>query len=241
MIKINQKKFKNTEKGFTLVELLVTLSIFLVISAMTLANYPQFNSRTSLTGLAQEISISVREAQVYGVSVKSATSSTVAGSSYPAYGIFFGKDAIATTYAGSKAYSLFFDKPGVATGKFGLSIGDEFATDNSEMLDTTIIGNGNKITQIRGYGCELGVADGTQLDAVFIVFRRPNPDAKIKVLPSSGTNVWSSGSVGGFPATTNSSYKSCGQVNITIVSRDAQFKKDVVVYSTGQITVAETI
>jgi len=237
MIKLNLKKLNN--RGFTLVELLVALSIFLVISAITLSNYPQFNSRTSLTGLAQEISISIREAQVYGVSVKSATSSSVAGSTYPAYGIFFGNDAISTTHANTKAYSLFFDKPGAATGKFGLSIGDEFATDNYEILDTTNIGNGNKITQIRGYGCDTGVADGTQLDAAFIVFRRPNPDAKIKVLVQDSNHIWSVGSVGGFPPTT--SYKSCGQVNITITSRDVQFKKDIVVYSTGQITVAETI
>uniref|UniRef100_UPI002B1DDAC5 pilus assembly FimT family protein n=1 Tax=Pseudomonas glycinae TaxID=1785145 RepID=UPI002B1DDAC5 len=62
-------KNKNTikgKRGFTLVELLVTVGVFAVVSGLTLANYPKFNSQTAITGLAQQIAIAIREAQVYG-------------------------------------------------------------------------------------------------------------------------------------------------------------------------------
>jgi prepilin-type N-terminal cleavage/methylation domain-containing protein len=230
--KIFQRQ-KNKSRGFTLTELLVTLSIVTVISGMVIANYPSFNSRTSLTGLAQQIAISVREAQVYGVSVRTATSSVVGGGTYPAYGVFFGRDTIATTHASDKSYSLFYDQAGVATGKFGISIGDEVPTSNTEILQRFDIGNGNKITKICAKTSSLP-STCTEAAAAFVVFRRPNPDAKIKILPA-GSYVWSNGFASG------AAYQSAGELRVTIVSRDGAYKKDIVVYSSGQITIAESI
>ena len=107
-----KKNKQNKQNGFTLVELLVTVGIFAVISGITLANYPKFNTQTALTGLAQQIAISIREAQVYGVAVRnSSTTANIATQDvYPAYGIFFATTSAATVNGNATSYSVFFYK-----------------------------------------------------------------------------------------------------------------------------------
>ena len=57
-------------RGFTLIELMVTLAIFTIMTSVIMANYPGFNNKIALEVLAQDIALSIRQAQVYGISVR---------------------------------------------------------------------------------------------------------------------------------------------------------------------------
>ena len=115
---------KKSQKGFTLVELLVSIAIFSVITTMAVFNNSQFNSSVLLTNLAYEVAISIRQAQVYGVTVRKNS----AGSFDSAYGIHFDMNT-------PTAYSLFEDKPTINhicdvsecadTGQMGGKSGDD--------------------------------------------------------------------------------------------------------------------
>ena len=76
-----------SSSGFTLIELLVAIGIFLVVTAVTLANFPSFSNRLSLNLLAEDITLSVKQAQVFGSSVYGVKTS--AGKTFDAVGVHF--------------------------------------------------------------------------------------------------------------------------------------------------------
>lgn len=56
-------------KGFSLVELLVVVSIFLVITSVVLFNQNKFSSDISISNVAYSIALEIRQAQVSGILV----------------------------------------------------------------------------------------------------------------------------------------------------------------------------
>lgn len=54
---------KNKTKGFSLLELLVVISIFTIITTIALFNQGQLNSNVLLTNLAYDVALTVREVQ----------------------------------------------------------------------------------------------------------------------------------------------------------------------------------
>ncbi|MBU3925559.1 type II secretion system GspH family protein, partial [Patescibacteria group bacterium] len=83
-------------KGFTLLEVLITLSIFVIVASLILANYPEFQAGISLKRTSQEIALTIREAQSYSLSVKGFQDE------YKGYGVYFEK-------FNSNSYILFSD------------------------------------------------------------------------------------------------------------------------------------
>ena len=73
-----------SKDAFTLIELLVVMAIFSVISLLILANHSRFNSSVLLGSLAYDMALSVRQAQVYGVSVQTFNANFQVG-----YGVHF--------------------------------------------------------------------------------------------------------------------------------------------------------
>jgi prepilin-type N-terminal cleavage/methylation domain-containing protein len=84
------------EKGFTLIELLVVTAILVIITSLVLVNSNRFGGTVLLQNLAYDVALSVREAQVYGISVRSFSGEFDFG-----YGMHFD--------AGSQTYVLFAD------------------------------------------------------------------------------------------------------------------------------------
>ena len=58
--------------GFSIIELLISISIFTIRTAIVIVDYPKFSSGLVVETVAQEIALTIRTAQSYGLSVKSA-------------------------------------------------------------------------------------------------------------------------------------------------------------------------
>ncbi|HEU5114397.1 MAG TPA: prepilin-type N-terminal cleavage/methylation domain-containing protein [Candidatus Paceibacterota bacterium] len=147
-------------KGFTLVELLVSIAIFTVITTIAVYNNGQFNGSVLLTNLAYEIALSIRQAQYYGISVRQNTAQNFDSG----YGIDF-KTSSPTSY------TLFEDK----------SSGSQHVFDASDAtVQTFSIAKGNKVPKV----CVDGDCSKSTVDISFV---RPNPDAYITANGIVGT------------------------------------------------------
>jgi prepilin-type N-terminal cleavage/methylation domain-containing protein len=155
---------KKAQQGFTLVELLVSIAIFSVITTMAVFNNAQFNSSVLLTNLAYEVAISIRQSQVYGVTVRK----NAAGSFDSAYGVHFDMNT-------PTAYTLFEDKPTIN------HICDASECGAANVVEAFSLQKGNRITKV----CVDTVCTNRLIDISFV---RPNPDAYIRVGTDSVTS-----------------------------------------------------
>ncbi len=59
-------------RGFTLIELVISIAIFVIMTALVVAKYGNFNQGALLTDTAYDIALVLHTAQSYGLSVKNA-------------------------------------------------------------------------------------------------------------------------------------------------------------------------
>src|SRR3989344_627908 len=57
-------------KGFSLIELVVAMAIFVTISSVLVVSQRRFGGNTLITNLAYDVALTMRQAQVYGISVR---------------------------------------------------------------------------------------------------------------------------------------------------------------------------
>ncbi len=144
-------------RGFTLVELLISISIIGIVTAIVLVKYTSFDSTVLLKSLAYEIALTLREAQIKSVSVLR-TGSDANTFLYP-FGVTF--------TPGEKAYTVFrFASP---TAGPSYDIGGS-GPDLAEDVSTTNIERSMRISEV----CYVtGGADVCDLERLDISFRRP--------------------------------------------------------------------
>ncbi|MEK7530877.1 MAG: prepilin-type N-terminal cleavage/methylation domain-containing protein [Patescibacteria group bacterium] len=160
-------------RGFSLIELIVVVGIFTVISAIVLANHSQFNSNVLLGSLAYDIGLSIREAQVYGLSVKKYSEPE---EFQVGYGVHF-------QTAGQ--YLLFVDR----------NKNKRYDADTDGIQQTYTLGRGHSVKKFCGYtagGAEECSDNAAALAFLDIVFIRPSPDASIL---STSPTIYSIGAV----------------------------------------------
>lgn len=63
-----KKSLKKNIRGFSLIEFIVVITIFSIMSAVSIFNYNQYVSTIEASNIAQDIAITIRQAQVYGLS-----------------------------------------------------------------------------------------------------------------------------------------------------------------------------
>ena len=160
----------NLKKAFTLIELLVVVSIMLVLTVMFLFRQQQFNSSTLLRTLSYSIALSVRQAQVYGTSVRELDTTTVSATPTfaPAFGLYFSGTSAST-------YILFAD----------VNNNGQYESAN-EAIETFTLSSGyviNGVCAVLANGterCTSGTLDTSGVATIthmHILFKRPNPDA----------------------------------------------------------------
>lgn len=199
-------------RGFSIVELLVSVAIFAFLTAFLVSKYGNFNQSILLTNLAYDVAITLRNAQNYGINVKSAPD-VVNNVNYSeefklGYGVHF------DTHTGTPAPNTEMIFYADTNNSFSYNPGTD------SLLGRYVLRNGSKVSSIctndTGDSCPTsgtGV-DGTvgDLDVVFI---RPSPDANFG---SNGSSI-------------NAKF-----AQITLQTPNGQTKK-VVVRRTGQIGV----
>jgi prepilin-type N-terminal cleavage/methylation domain-containing protein len=178
------------QKGFTLIELLVVIAIVLVVASILLFNYSNFSSTVSLNNLAQEVGLTIRQAQSYATSVRSINGFTT--DAFPAYGITFSLDmgrvsvglggTGATTIdpydAGPAQFVLFADTNNNGSYDSDSQCGTP-AANGTECVSAYTITTGERITAL-SYDSALGTSCITSGSAT-VLFHRPSPDADISV------------------------------------------------------------
>lgn len=181
------------------------------MTSVVLFNYNRFNESTLLSSVAYDLSLTIRQAQVYGVASKQSqsgsdiiTTDTVANNKFKlGYGVHIDKSSAQGTYP----VSLFIDTNGNKIYDPG-SFGDT-------ELKSYKFQRGLKIKEI----CvKSGDTETCGLSSVDVTFIRPDPEATIK--SSSINDVISEAKV---------TLQNADDVN--------SLTKSVVIYSTGQISV----
>jgi prepilin-type N-terminal cleavage/methylation domain-containing protein len=203
-------------RGFTIVELLVSLAIFIVMTSVIVTKFGNFNQSTLLTDTAYDIALVARLAQTYGLSVKGSSQASDASYSYP-YGVSFNTGTEAScggSTANPTTLVLFADS-------YPVGAPDGVCGANDSSISTYAI--------IRGasqYSICVG-ADATDchlaqnyVSNVNVSFMRPNPEAVICV------------STGGTP--------SCGYAysEVTIKGNDGS-TRTIGMRQNGQISVVK--
>jgi len=141
----------DASRGFTLVELIVTVGIFALVSASIIARNAQFDEQVLLNDMAYDMALSIRRAQNYGINVRGSE-----GAFDRPYGIFF--------ESGTTTYAFFSDTDG-----------DDTYDEPEELLETFMLGRGAMVSQL----CDLDGGDCNPTKDLTVLFKRPDPDAWI--------------------------------------------------------------
>ena len=213
-MKLNPQQFGKFAAGFTMIELLVSISIFAFMTAFLVSKYGTFNQSVLLTNLAYDTALTVRSAQTFGLNVQgTATSSpSVLGFNY-AYGVHFDP-------AKPTQFILFVDLCGTNKFETGASCSNNALLTlgaTAEIQSTYSFRQGFTIKSIcagTGSGSCVAISSPYALD---VIFKRPNPDAIIQNTTNGATN----------PAQ---------YAKVVMTATDGSIKA-IVVQSTGQIAV----
>jgi hypothetical protein len=144
----------------------VVLSIFAVISLVVLFKNNQFSNTVLLENLAYDIALSIREAQVYGLSVRE--TSVGSGVFDAAYGARFSSRAPAPSLLSDQTtFFLFAD----------LNADNQWDPSGAENIQTSRLKQGYVISEICG-SATANTCD-TVTDDLNIFFKRPDPEAHI--------------------------------------------------------------
>jgi len=161
--------------GFTLVEMMVVVAIIIVVTAVVLLKQSKFSSDILVTNAAYEVALSIRQAQVYGISSKQ---SIAASQSNVGYGIFLNT-------APTSSFIIYSDVGGgdsLNPYPFKYTVGSDCANDEYCLIDNPKLTQGQTIKRFCVVGnsgtlCSSGTFSSiTSLDIGFI---KPKPEAII--------------------------------------------------------------
>ncbi|TSC71255.1 MAG: Protein containing Prepilin-type cleavage/methylation, N-terminal domain [Parcubacteria group bacterium Gr01-1014_49] len=179
----NERREKTLSAGFTLIELMVVLAIIVTITTITLSSQSSFNKSIILANTAYDVALTLRSAEIYGLSGRAVGGTSVAG-----YGLHFQK-------AVPGSFMLFADTSPApnASNCHGLPAGGASAPDakpgnctydTGEKVMDYNLGNGITVSDFCAYSFgawACAYAQGGGLTELDIVFSRPNPEPFINV------------------------------------------------------------
>jgi prepilin-type N-terminal cleavage/methylation domain-containing protein len=178
-------------RGFTLIELMAVISIMLILTGTILFQQNRFDSSTLLRTLAYSIALSMRQAQVYGTSLREDVGgsfnqlNTNQSTAASAYGLYF---------SGANSYLLFADSNSNGVYDVGTDV----------IVKTYVLNPGYNIYDycITASGSNnLYCSSTSDISNMTIIFKRPNTDACIE----AGGKVSDACAPGATPAETYTS------------------------------------
>lgn len=229
-------KIKHKAQGFTLIEMIVVVSIVAILAVITLFQFAAYRKGVNIETTAEEIALNLRRAQSMALAVRS-TGGTILPIYQSGYGIHFElSPSLGNQSASDTSYILFtdfesvpgpggWDRSYLANFNMGSLCGNPRQTVD-ECLERIELAPGDRITGLElcsgsgGSGSCTPLSPGQPLD---ITFLRPNLDAYFCTTPPSA-----GGCQGLFPTV--------GYAKITVTSPNGVVKS-VSVWSTGQISI----
>lgn len=207
--------------GFTLIEIIIAVSIMGIITAIIVFKQGDLSDSISVDNVANDINLQIRQAQVYGISVRE----TAVGSNVftTAYGVDFNR-TIGGSFPGSGASFYTFADGGGSPAGIQNGYFDTWGTcvvGTNECAGWNQLLRGNTISSM----CAI-LSNGTtctSVGRVAVTFLRPNPGARIVFFDTSGTNVTSS-----FPGFLGARI---------VVSSPKGRTKTISVFNTGQVAI----
>ena len=167
-------KLRNTSKnlGFTVIEMIVVISIFSILAGAVLFNYKDFNNATDFSSAAQDIALVVRKAQTESIAGKyptiGQTQNPVDASWKPSYGVYF---------ENNNKMIYYFDRNN--DGKY-TSYGNNCLEQNSECLEEITLGKNRTFPKLCSYVDTTGAGQDCTLSNLSVTFKRPFPDAVVR-------------------------------------------------------------
>jgi prepilin-type N-terminal cleavage/methylation domain-containing protein len=149
-------KWPTRQAGFSLVEVIITIAIISILTALIMFRYGSFNSAVLLKNQAYEIALAIREAQISAVSARNDVDSS--SDFRGAFGFFAHNDPTS-----DQQYSIWRDNPPSFNQRY----------DSGEEIATVNIDNRFRIAGI----CGAVVVDCKAPGFLSIAFVRPNFDA----------------------------------------------------------------
>ena len=172
------KKYKNSLKaGFTLVELLITISMFVIITGVVLVNSKSFDNSVLLHNFAYDVALTIKQAQSYGVNVKE----NISGSFDSPYGVYFDKSS-----TGSKTnFVLFNDYLTTPSDKASSTASVTTCSIDSECIQKYSMKKGTSILSL----CAGTESSCDEIDRLSILFKRPSLEAWIYSFSSADGTI----------------------------------------------------
>lgn len=214
-----------TMRGFSLMELMIVIALFTIITGAALMNHARFGEGILATNLAYDVALSFREAQSYGISVREGAGANVFDTGY---GIHFGSwSGVESGEPDRQTQFVFFADRNNDKRYNGSDItGTCVTVGPSECLKVFRFERGSKIESFCGMVSASGASEckyfglsNNTLSFLGAVFTRPNPDAFIR------TNV------------NNEATERYRSARITIVSPRGKERRTIEVFQTGQISI----
>jgi prepilin-type N-terminal cleavage/methylation domain-containing protein len=170
-------------RGFSMIEMIVSLAIFVFLTTAFIINYNTVNSRIAVDNEANEIALWIREAQAYAMGIRALGTNMT-----PTYGIYF--DPTQPT-----AFILYVDRfnsaftMGTLDKRYNSTILFPCGDANSECIKQIPLSGGMRISGISAKDALGNTVTPSQLD---ISFTRPSADARIQ---DSVPNLYTEGEV----------------------------------------------
>ncbi len=165
------RKNKKLISGFTLIEMIVVIGIFVLFTSIMLADYKSFGDNEKFINLVYDNALTVRQIQTNGIAVKDVSTG---GDVFNAgFGLHFNPSAALDSYIG------FADLPDPADNDV---IDYAYDVANDTLLKTYTLDPGYSIKKVCAILSDKTITPSCADDAggvVDIVFVRPNPDAII--------------------------------------------------------------
>lgn len=204
--------YSKNNSGFTIIELMVTISIVAAILTVVVLNQSKYTDNIAVSGLADEIGLTLTQAQIYGTGVREFTPGSNDFTS--SYGLTF---SLLDDTGSPTAYLYYADRDldGMYDGDWGCSVGG-----TSECLERIDITRGVSIKEL----CVVpsnGNNDCITAQRIDISFKRPDTDAQLTFFNGGGSEFAPSNMRG---------------ARITLISPEGT-ERSVTVYKTGQISV----